>query len=208
MSAPLVEPTAPPWALRFALRLQQMFWPVFPTQPMRVWDAGVLADLPPAADWPDTVAVAGGAMWISVGGAWVLVGPTPAPTTSPTPPQFDNDTSIATTAFVQRALGSFANVVGLGANTALTAAQIGAYLIVFAAVTVTVPLNSSIGQPGAAFFIQNAAGGGVVTIARSGADTLFNPNVGSVTSFALAAGKSAWVVRGLSNDWYLSGTGV
>ena len=36
-----------------------------------------------------------------------------------TPPQFDNDTSIATTEFVQRSLGNVAAVVNIAANTSL-----------------------------------------------------------------------------------------
>ena len=42
-----------------------------------------------------------------------------------TPPQFDNDTSIATTQFVQRALGNFSSVAGITANTTLTSADAG-----------------------------------------------------------------------------------
>ena len=48
--APLLEPGAPPWAQRFALRLEQHFRAAFPSDPVNFW-AVDKADLPPAADW-------------------------------------------------------------------------------------------------------------------------------------------------------------
>jgi hypothetical protein len=49
--APLLEPGAPPWAQRFALRLASTFVISYPTAPLRLWSVAK-ADLPPAADWP------------------------------------------------------------------------------------------------------------------------------------------------------------
>lgn len=48
--------------------------------------------------------------------------------TAPTAAQFDNDTSLATTAFVQRALGNDSGVVVVAANRTMTAADAGRYL--------------------------------------------------------------------------------
>ncbi|MBP7302329.1 MAG: hypothetical protein KA972_04030, partial [Brachymonas sp.] len=55
--------------------------------------------------------------------------------TAPTPAQFDNDTSLATTEFVQRALGSYAGQVGIVASRSLLASESG--LIVNAKGTIT-----------------------------------------------------------------------
>ena len=45
--------------------------------------------------------------------------------TAPTPPQFDNDTSVATTEFVQRALGNYREHSQISADTTLTIADAG-----------------------------------------------------------------------------------
>jgi hypothetical protein len=50
----LLEPGAPPWAQRFALRVQSYFKPVYPIQPTQQWSI-VKADLPPAKDWAGAV---------------------------------------------------------------------------------------------------------------------------------------------------------
>lgn len=72
----LLEPNAPGWAQRLALRLTQTFLSLFPTAPARLWTVAS-ADLPPAADWrsaivwcPDKgkVAVSDGTTWLSAGG--------------------------------------------------------------------------------------------------------------------------------------------
>lgn len=74
----LVETGAPPWAQRLALRLPQVFQPIRPYQPTRLWQV-VKADLPLASAWPWTVvvvtdqaclAVSDGATWqkIAFGG--------------------------------------------------------------------------------------------------------------------------------------------
>lgn len=58
-----------------------------------------------------------------------------------TPPQFDNDTSLATTAFVQRALGNFTNVQQYTNQTvSIPAAQVGRVIILGGGFnTVTLP---------------------------------------------------------------------
>jgi hypothetical protein len=72
----LLEPNAPQWAQRFALRIAKTFQNVFPTQPTRLWSAPSTA-LPDPASWagcilyvPDKlkVAVSTGAAWVSAGG--------------------------------------------------------------------------------------------------------------------------------------------
>lgn len=67
-----------------------------------------------------------------------------------TPPQFDNDTSVATTAFVQRALGNHADFIEVAANRTLTAADAGKVFFITANVTVTLPTSTAL-TPGVAF---------------------------------------------------------
>ena len=64
--------------------------------------------------------------------------------TAPTAPQFDNDTSIATTAFVQRALGNLSGQVTYSAAKTLTAADAGKSItLTGTGYTVTIPLSST-----------------------------------------------------------------
>lgn len=77
-SSLLLEPGAPPWAQRFALRISALFKLVNPQAPVAIWPVNK-ADLPPAADWtgclvwvPDqvVVGVSDGVNWrrINLGG--------------------------------------------------------------------------------------------------------------------------------------------
>jgi hypothetical protein len=77
-AAPLLEPGAPSWAQRFALRLASTFVISFPTAPIRLWSV-VKADLPPAAEWTgalvylndlNKLAISDGTAWLdAMGGA-------------------------------------------------------------------------------------------------------------------------------------------
>ena len=148
-----------------------------------------------------------GVGWVVDGGSLALPG-SATMNNWPLAPQFDASGKLATTAFVQRALWSFAGAFGWNANTALTVAHVGGYNIVFANVTLTLPPNSAVGAAGATMFFQNAAGGSPFTLAAAAGEMVFNPNSGTVASFVVAAGKSVMATRGFSKDWYLSGTGV
>lgn len=75
-SSLLLEPGAPMWAQRLALRLDRAFVGLFPSAPVRLWSV-LFADLPSPADWtgclvwvPDKgkVAVSNGAAWVVVDG--------------------------------------------------------------------------------------------------------------------------------------------
>lgn len=74
----LMEPGAPAWAQRFALRLAVVFKLVNPQAPVAIWPS-YKADLPPPIDWigslvyvpdQDCVAISDGVNWrkISLGG--------------------------------------------------------------------------------------------------------------------------------------------
>jgi hypothetical protein len=70
----LLEPSAPPWAQRFALRLQSYFVAAHPTAPTEVYAADK-ADLPPPADWRGCLAVVPDvhALVVSDGVNWLTV---------------------------------------------------------------------------------------------------------------------------------------
>ncbi|KVO79038.1 gp53-like domain-containing protein [Burkholderia ubonensis] len=101
-----------------------------------------------------------------------------------TPGQFDSSTRLATTAFVQRALGNFQAVASVSSAVTLTAADAGRAFTLNTGASVTLPLFSSV-QPGASFVFVNA--GPTMTISRQGSDLLFGPSAaqnGSLTGNA------------------------
>jgi hypothetical protein len=127
-------------------------------------------------------------------------------TTSSTPAQFDNDTSVATTAFVQSMIGNASGVNAYSASTTLTTTQAGQELLFAgstASQTLTLPSLSSL-SIGASYHIQNLASVSV-TIASSGIDAIVttSPGVGSASasSIILAPGDSFRVVSA-GTGWY------
>jgi hypothetical protein len=122
-----------------------------------------------------------------------------------TPPQFDNDLSIATTEFVQRALGNFSEIESYLVNATLTPAEAGRYIIVFNPVTITLPLAATIGRA-TGYWIHNAAAGGVL-VQKQGADILTVGN-NNVLSWVIPPSKFLYFVRGFTNEWYATGTAV
>lgn len=105
--------------------------------------------------------------------------------TAPTPPQFDNDTSLATTAFVQRALGNMQGGVVLGASQVLSAADVGkVFSLSVSASPITLPLYSTVPSGAKISFVN--VGSTNVVIQRSGTDTLFGPGDVGTQSFSSA----------------------
>ena len=90
---------------------------------------------------------------------------------APTPPQFDHDTSLATTEFVQRALGNLSGQVTYSAAKTLTAADVGQSItLTGTGYTVTIPLNSQV-EAGSLLWFLNL-GSGNITISRQGSDVI------------------------------------
>jgi len=123
--------------------------------------------------------------------------------TGVTPAQFDNDTSIATTAFVQRALGNYAGTVGVSAAATLNAAtHVGKLIALGGSVdfTVTLPLLSAV-VDGATIAFQ-AIDTAKVTIARQGADTI-QVGIGTVTAISPIRGGDSvvFVADKVNNVW-------
>ncbi len=91
---------------------------------------------------------------------------------APTAAQFDNDTSLATTAFVQRALGNWAGFSIVSASSSLNAASCGK-VIQLNDVTMTVTLPSTEDLPdGAAIYLFLVGTGNKRTIAPAVGDTI------------------------------------
>lgn len=124
--------------------------------------------------------------------------------TAPTAAQFDNDTSIATTAFVQRALGNFAAFDAYSSSQTLVAAQAGRQINFWggSAATFVLPAASTV-PAGGAFWITNS-GAGALTVQRAGADQLIG--VGGATTVAVSPGDSLCICSlGYSGQWIVFG---
>lgn len=109
-----------------------------------------------------------------------------APKSGATTAQFDNDGSLATTEFVQRALGSFSGVASYAAGATLTAADVGkAILASGGTFTLTLPAASAVPAGGC---IQVFCNSGTVTVQRAGADVISGAN--SATAIVLGVGDT------------------
>lgn len=123
-----------------------------------------------------------------------------------TPPQFDNDTSLATTAFVQRAIGNRQNNTELSSATALTAADAGKWINLSGgtAYTVTLPNISSVAA-GAEFIFHND-GGFPCTVQRYGSNTIAIAG-GMFPSVSIGPGEFL-VVSAQGGLWRTAGSAV
>jgi hypothetical protein len=119
-----------------------------------------------------------------------------------TPPQFDNDTSAATTEFVTRHGIQAADEVVLAGATALTAAAAGKTYIggSVSNFTVTLPLLSLFPKGVRISFLN--VNGGVMTLACSGPDTI-NFGGPAVSSLALNIGDCATLEVSAIGHWYV-----
>ena len=123
------------------------------------------------------------------------------PSTITTPPQFDNDTSIANTEFVQRAIGGYLSYATAGQTIPASAANAKINLSGTAS-TITLPLASSMPAGSTLTFKSTLA----CTISRQSTDTIFANSANSaLTSIPITdggnltffnAGSGVWVVTG------------
>lgn len=116
-----------------------------------------------------------------------------------TPPQFDNDTSIATAAFVQRALGNFSGVVLLTVTTTLTAADVGKSIVAGGPSVLTLPAANTV-APGACIHVYVNVG--AVTVQRAGSDVVqgYTP---SSTSIPLGVGDTITLRSNGVGSWFV-----
>lgn len=128
------------------------------------------------------------------------------PSTITTPPQFDNDTSIANTEFVQRALGNFSGYLATNTGSVLSPNTAPGKIVNMtagaAAFTLTLPLTSSL-PDGAAIFIQNTSGRDNA-VARQGSDFI-SVDGSNETSVFIRTGEGASFVKA-GAFWLMSGT--
>lgn len=121
-----------------------------------------------------------------------------------TPPQFDNDTSLATTAFVQRALGSMSGYAGLTNGQALTSAAIGKLHNISSGVaSVTLPDLAGLPTGASVSFINTSNAD--CTISRAGTNTLATNDI-VVNSCVVKNGDSITFVKATASLWFAIGT--
>jgi hypothetical protein len=131
-----------------------------------------------------------------------------------TPAQFNNSTSPATTAFVQRALGNLSATVKITSamgGTNLTAANAG-NLIEFnigaAATAIFAPALSALND-GASITFSNLPSNAVATVTHNGSDLFYGNNLAGVTSFTLNGGECAtWTKCVTDGIWVLASSNV
>ncbi|KVM76515.1 hypothetical protein WJ61_09980 [Burkholderia ubonensis] len=123
---------------------------------------------------------------------------------APVPPQFDNSTKLATTAFVQQALGNFQGFVPLTASATLTASQTGSFIEARGTSGYSIALPSPL-TPGLVFTIFNANSNSVTLSTSIGA--IYSAN-NSSSSYILTVAQSAQLVSDGSNWVVISGQAV
>lgn len=121
---------------------------------------------------------AGSGITINIGQTWKIRGDSvnivDAINAGQTAAQFNNDNSLATTAFVQRALGNLQANTTFAVNTTATAADCGKELLPSTTgLTLTLPLASAVGF-GSLIYV-NANGQGL-TVEAQGTDTIVRPD--------------------------------
>lgn len=135
--------------------------------------------------------------------------------TANTPPQFDTSSKLATTEFVQRAMGSLAGYAAYSANTVLTAADVGKYVYANApTITLTLP-DASLLPAGSRFYIQASATATCTVksvngnIAGPNGNTIGSPNVvlGNGVASEFIAGGGGWLAVGGSGVSSILGSG-
>ncbi|MBP2849960.1 phage tail protein [Dickeya oryzae] len=108
--------------------------------------------------------------------------------TAPTPPLFDADSSLATTAFVQRALGNMRSVLGVKESQVLTGDAFGCFIEAqVAGITITLP-NASLCAGGVIEF--NNISNGAVTISGAGVNILGPNNPSGSNTMTVKSGTN------------------
>lgn len=115
--------------------------------------------------------------------------------TAPTAAQFDNDSSIATTEFVQRALGSMRGIGVILNGQSISAAHIGKILQPDEGAAFTFPKPSAIGVVSGASFVVAMVSRNAATM-QAGAGSGFYLDIASADSISLGGGQclrlTAW----------------
>lgn len=121
-----------------------------------------------------------------------------------TQPQFDNGKALATTEFVQRALGNFSGQTSITTSAAtLTPALAGRRIVAAAAGTWTLPLLGA-SPVGSKFYIQNSSSGDLV-VNRQGTDIIV-ALAKTMNSVIIPTGSAGVLVCGETNWVFEEGT--
>jgi hypothetical protein len=126
--------------------------------------------------------------------------------TAPTPSQFDADTSLATTAFVQRALGNRQSLIGVSGSYKVVPADMGKIIYIQGidgAALILPPANSVL--LGSSIAVLNLNAGGV-TIGRpstgAGSTDLIQYGIGSAESSSIGQGEFLELISDGSAQWF------
>ncbi|WP_165676625.1 gp53-like domain-containing protein [Metapseudomonas otitidis] len=128
--------------------------------------------------------------------------------TAPTPAQFDNDNSIATTEFVQRAMGGFGRAFSYGtAGQKISSDRVNSSINLYGSCTdITLPLSASVPHGSV---IHISAASLVCYIKSQGPDSIFaNSANHALTSAAIGDGDSVTFVSTGGNRWFMYGVGA
>lgn len=119
-----------------------------------------------------------------------------------TPAQFANDTKVATSAFVQRALGNYSDVRILTANTVLTAADVGKYIFINANnISVTLPNPSTLPLGATITIVQSVTTSGAQIVAPGGV-TMNGVMTGSTSSPIVMQNKAEYEIVAVTSSAY------
>lgn len=123
--------------------------------------------------------------------------------TANTPPQFNSSQLLATTEFVQRALGSLSGFSPFPASRSLTVADIGKAIWPSAAsLTLTLPTPASLGVPnGVAVLIFTTSVG--VTLAAGAGASINSPLGSALSTFAVKLGQSLILIAAGVGTWQI-----
>ncbi len=120
---------------------------------------------------------------------------------APTPAQFDADTSLATTEFVQRALGSLAGATAVDGTLTLDASYVGKLIrLGNSGYTVTLPALAAL-PVGACIRLRHTGTAGQITVAANGSDTMSTTG-NNLSSIVLSgAGASLSLIKQTASQW-------
>jgi hypothetical protein len=123
---------------------------------------------------------------------------------APTPSQFDNDVSIATTAFVKLAGFEFSNFVSYAATSNIPASACGRIIQLSQSAAATYTLPAAADCPNGSVIYLKHTGSSTATVARAGADAI-TAGSGTVTSIMLGVGDDLVLVSNGNNAWFSIG---
>ena len=123
--------------------------------------------------------------------------------TATTAAQFDNDTSIATTAFVQQALGNLAGTATYNTSTNLLVADFGKWIIVPSGTgSISLALPTAAVTSGSQYRIYNETAASNVTLTTTG--QIVSGASGALGSIVIGPGQTFDVTTNGVNNWVIS----